>query len=89
MVVYVMNKNGQPLMPTTRFGKVRRLLNKNLAKVIKRCPFTIQLLYEATDFVQPITLGVDAGSKTVGTSATEYFIDSVPLISHSMPPVAH
>ena len=70
MVVYVMNKNGQPLMPTTRFGKVRRLLNKNLAKVIKRCPFTIQLLYEATDFVQPITLGVDAGSKTVGTSAT-------------------
>ena len=70
MVVYVMNKNGQPLMPTTRFGKVRRLLNKNLAKVIKRCPFTIQLLYEATDFAQPISLGIDAGSKTVGTSAT-------------------
>lgn len=43
-MVYVLNKNGQPLMPTTRYGKVRRILNSKQAKVIKRCPFTIQLL---------------------------------------------
>ena len=43
MVVYVLNKDGQPLMPTKRCGKVRRLLKQNEAKVIKRCPFTIQL----------------------------------------------
>ena len=69
-MVYVLNKDGQPLMPTTRYGKVRRMLNTKQAKVVKRCPFTIQLLYETTDIVQPISLGIDAGSKTIGTSVT-------------------
>jgi len=69
-MVYVLNSQGQPLMPTERYGKVRRLLKNNRAKVIKRCPFTIQLSYETTEFTQPIFLGVDAGSKTVGISAT-------------------
>ena len=69
-MVYVLNKDGQPLMPTKRCGKVRRLLKQNEAKVIKRCPFTIQLLYDTTNFTQSITLGVDAGSKHIGLSAT-------------------
>lgn len=70
MLVYVLNKDGHPLMPTERCGKVRRLLKNGLAKVIKRCPFTIQLTYETTNFVQEISLGIDAGSKTIGLSAT-------------------
>ena len=58
-------------MPTGRSGKVRRLLRDKKAKVIRRCPFTIQLLYEPeTAVVQDITLGVDAGSKHIGISAT-------------------
>lgn len=69
-MVYVLNKNGQPLMPTNRHGKVRKLLKINKAKVIKRCPFTIQLLYNTTNCIQNITLGVDAGSKHIGLSAT-------------------
>lgn len=69
-MVYVLNKDGQPLMPTNRHGKVRRLLKCGQAKVIKRCPFTIQLEYESTNHTQPISLGVDAGSKTIGLSAT-------------------
>ena len=40
-MVYVLNKNGQPLMPTNRHGKVKHLLKDGKAKVIKRCPFTI------------------------------------------------
>ena len=28
MFVYVISKDGQPLMPTTRFGKVRKLLKR-------------------------------------------------------------
>ena len=70
MVVYVLNKDGQPLMPTERCGKVRKLLKQNEAKVINRCPFTIQLLYDTTNFTQSITLGIDAGSKYIGLSAT-------------------
>ena len=46
MFVYVLNKNGEPLMPTKRFGKVRRMLKNKQAKVIKRSPFTVQLLYQ-------------------------------------------
>lgn len=69
-MVYVVNQHGQPLMPTNRHGKVRHLLNTGRAKVIKKCPFTIQLLYESTSHTQKITLGVDAGSKHIGLSAT-------------------
>lgn len=83
MLVYVLNKDGHPLMPTERCGKVRRLLKNGLAKVIKRCPFTIQLTYETTNFVQEISLGIDAGSKTIGLSATieekELFASNVVL----------
>ena len=69
-MVYVQNKDGQPLMPTERYGKVRRLLNTGKAKVVKRCPFTIRLLYVTESNTQPVTLGVDAGSKHIGLSAT-------------------
>lgn len=69
MVVYVLNQNGQPLMPTVRFGKVRRLLRDRKAKVIRRCPFTIKLLYEPeTKIVQDCYCGVDTGSKHIGVA---------------------
>ena len=57
--VYVLAKNGKPLMPTKRFGKVRRMLKNGEAKAIKSKPFTIQLLYETTYYTQPLILGVD------------------------------
>lgn len=69
-MVYILSKDGQPLMPTDRHGKVRRLLKSGKAKVAKRCPFTIQLLYNSTDYTQEISLGIDAGSKHIGISAT-------------------
>ena len=69
MFVYVLDKNGQPLMPTRRFGKVRRMLRDKKAKVVQRCPFTIRLLYEPeTKVVQKVVLGVDTGSKHVGVA---------------------
>lgn len=69
-MVYVLSKDGQPLMPTNRHGKVRHLLKDGQAKVVKRCPFTIQLTYDSTTYTQNITLGVDAGSKMIGISAS-------------------
>ena len=57
-------------MPTERHGKVRRMLRNGEAKVVRRCPFTIQLLYETEDNIQEITLGVDSGSRHIGISAT-------------------
>lgn len=69
-MVYVQDINGNPLMPTTRHGKVRRLLKNNKAVVVNLCPFTIRLTYETTNYKQEITLGVDTGTKHVGLSAT-------------------
>ena len=69
-MVYVLNQNGQPLMPTENHAKVRILLKQGKAKVIKKCPFTIQLLYSSANHTQEITLGVDSGSKHIGLSAT-------------------
>ena len=69
-MVYVLNENGQPLMPTENHAKVRVLLRQGKAKVVNNCPFTIQLLYSSTNYTQLVTLGVDAGSKHIGLSAT-------------------
>jgi N6-L-threonylcarbamoyladenine synthase len=60
---------GKPLMPTTP-RKARMLLRDGKAKVVGRTPFTIQLTYATGETTQPVTLGVDAGSKTIGLSAT-------------------
>lgn len=67
--VFVLNMRGQPLMPTS-LRKARLLLRNNKAKVVKRCPFTIQLKYQTGENKQPIKLGVDSGYKNVGLSAT-------------------
>ena len=68
-MVYVVNVNGKPLMPCKE-AKARRLLKNNKAKIRKKEPFTIQLLFECENQVQDITLGIDAGSKHIGLSAT-------------------
>lgn len=69
MLVYILNKNGCPLMPC-KASKARRLLKDGLAKVVKRTPFTIQMLHGSSGYKQEIVLGVDAGSKVIGLSAT-------------------
>lgn len=50
-VVYVLDLNGEKMMPTKRFGKVRRLLKAKLAKVVTCKPFTIKLLYQTKTHV--------------------------------------
>lgn len=83
MVVYVQDMNGKPLMPTKRLGWVRRALRDRKAVVVERCPFVIRLTYDTTNYTQPITLGVDAGTVHVGLSATsakeELFAEEVLL----------
>ena len=69
MFVYVKNKDDEPLMPCHP-AKARILLKKGKAKVVDRTPFTIQLLYQTESNIQDVNLGVDAGSKFIGLSAT-------------------
>lgn len=67
--VYVLDKHGRPLMPCSP-AKARHLLDAGKAKVKKRTPFTIQLVYGSSGYTQEVILGVDAGSKTIGMSAS-------------------
>lgn len=69
--VYVLNKDGKPLMPTTRCGHVRHLLKEQKARVVASKPFTIQLLYETDDVVQPLYLGIDPGRTNIGVAVVK------------------
>ena len=69
-MVYVLSKDNKPLMPTENHAKVRTLLKTKKAEAVRRYPFTIRLLYDSTEYTQDISLGVDAGSKHIGLSAT-------------------
>ena len=65
MLVFVLNKEGEPLMPCSN-RKARLLLKEQKAKVVKYNPFTIQLIYGSSGYKQETKLGVDVGSKHIG-----------------------
>ena len=64
-------------------AKARHLLKAGKAVVKRRTPFTIQLRIATGETKQNVTLGVDAGAKHVGLSATtekeEVFASEVEL----------
>ena len=48
------------------------LLKQHKAKVIKKCPFTIKLLYKTkTEYTQPLILGIDTGSSKIGSAVVD------------------
>jgi len=65
--VYVLSKQGSPLMPCSQ-AKSKRMLKKGAASVVKRIPFTIQLKFECKNQIQPISLGIDPGYSHIGFS---------------------
>ena len=69
-MVYVISKSGKPLMPCENVI-ARLLLKSGRAKVKRKRPFTIKLTVETTEYTQPLTLGVDTGSGTVGSAVSD------------------
>lgn len=69
-MVYVIGKSGKPLMPCENVI-ARLLLKSGRAKVKRKRPFTIKLTVETTEYTQPLTLGVDTGSGTVGNAVSD------------------
>ena len=70
-MVYVLNKDGKPLMATTRGGRVRYLLKEKKARVVCTTPFTIQLNYDTPDITQDLILGIDPGRTNIGVAAVK------------------
>jgi len=69
MKVFVLSQAGNPLMPTTP-RRARLWLKANQARVVRHTPFTIQLCFEpGGTYRQPVTVGIDTGSQTVGIAA--------------------
>jgi hypothetical protein len=69
LFVYILNCHGQPLMPCQP-REARLLLKAGKARVVKMVPFTLQLLYGSSGYKQEVALGVDAGTRHIGISAT-------------------
>lgn len=70
-MVYVQNKDGKPLMPTTRYCYVRLLLKEKKARVVCTTPFTIQLNYDTLDVTQDLILGIDPGRTNIGVAVVK------------------
>lgn len=70
-MVYVLNKDGKPLMATTRGGRVRYLLKEKKARVVSSTPFTIQLNYDTPDITQDLILGIDPGRTNIGVAVVK------------------
>lgn len=69
MVVFVINKHGEALMPC-KPRKARILLKQKKATILSYKPFTIQLLYGSSGYKQKVSIGVDLGAKHVGIAIT-------------------
>lgn len=68
--VYVLDQEGRPLMPTSRFRKVRRMLKAGQARAVSTLPFTIQLTYRPkTQERQAVVAGIDPGRTNIGLAA--------------------
>lgn len=69
-MVYILAKDGMPLMPTSRFGHVRRMLDAGLFVPVTTRPFTVRMTYEPENTtVQPVGGGMDPGRTNIGLSA--------------------
>ena len=84
-MVYVYSVDSKPLMPCTP-AKARHLLEKGKAikvRTFTRDVFAIQLTFRVSEYVEELTLGIDAGSKVIGFSVSsdrrEYFAAEVEV----------
>ncbi|WP_186667745.1 RNA-guided endonuclease IscB [Sporosarcina sp. BP05] len=69
MLVFVVNKHGEALMPCPP-RKARMLLNEGKAKIVGYQPFSIQLLYGSSGYKQSVKVGVKLGEKHIGIAVT-------------------
>ena len=70
--IYVLSKNGQPLMPVHSNARARRLLKNGKAHIVNYVPFTIQLTYDPDNpSVDECLLGMDPGRTNIGLCAID------------------
>ena len=69
--VFVLDKDGKPMMPTRRFGWVRRGIRDGKLKIVSVMPFVVQVCYDIEEPVtQPLRAGIDIGYSHIGVSVS-------------------
>ena len=66
--IYVLSRDGSPLMPTLRRHHVEKLLRRGKARVVEHVPFVIQLMYDSPCVTQPLYGGTDPGRTNIGNA---------------------
>ena len=65
--IYVLSKEGEPLMPCHSYKKAKRLLKEKKAYVVQTRPFTIRLTYDIKDpVIAECLMGIDPGRTNIG-----------------------
>ena len=68
--IYVVDRHGNPVMPSRRPGRIRHLLKEGKAVPISTHPFVVKLKYDIPGRTQPIHLGIDTGRENIGVGAS-------------------
>ena len=88
--IYVLARDGSPLMPTARHGHVQKLLRRGKARITAHIPFTIQLKYGTPGKTQPLYGGTDPGRTNIGNAVLNsdgyvVYKDHVTTRNHEVP----
>lgn len=65
-LVFILNNENKPLMPSKRIKHAYKLVKERFAEVISKTPFIIKLKYKTLNITQPLSLGIDPGRTNIG-----------------------
>lgn len=68
--IYVVDRHGNPVMPSRRPGRIRHLMKEGKAVPISTHPFVVKLKYDIPGRTQPIHVGIDTGRENIGVGAS-------------------
>lgn len=82
MAVYVLDKQGHPLMPCSE-KRARLLLERGRARVHRQMPFVIRIVdrLQSESHQQPLTIKIDPGSKFTGLAVVRQLNKVVSVLS--------
>ncbi len=78
-IIFVLDPDGKPLMPSRRFRHIRELIKAGKAKKLSSNPYVVQLLYDTPGKTQPLILGIDPGRTNI--AVTVVLADGTPIWS--------
>ena len=70
--IYVLDKDGSPLMPTRRRRHMMAMVKRREAEIVSEVPFVVRLCYQSPGIVQPLFGGTDPGRTNIGEAVLNH-----------------